>query len=107
MLDIIRGILLGVFVIICILLILIILLQSHRSSGMGIFGGAGTQSTFGASTYDILTKITAYLSFGFIAIALVLAYIESIKHHKIETPSTPSSPQETLPTLPPSSNQTP
>ena len=75
---------------------------------MGIFGGAGTQSTFGASTYDVLTKITAYLSFGFIAIALVLAYIESIKHHKIETPSTPSPPPQESPlNLPPTSNQTP
>lgn len=45
------------FVIVCLFLIIVILLQSDKSAGMGILGGAG-QSTFGSSTADIITKVT-------------------------------------------------
>ena len=64
------------FVIICILLIVVILLQSNRSSGMSLFGG-GSQSAFGASTADMMTKITTILVALFLGTALLLAYIKS------------------------------
>lgn len=65
-----------VFAIICVLLILIILLQSDKSAGMGILGGAG-QSTFGSSTADIITKVTAVMVAIFMIGSLGLSILES------------------------------
>ena len=64
------------FVIICVLLILVILLQSDKSAGMGILGGAG-QSTFGSSTADIITKATTAMVVFFMVGSLGLAILES------------------------------
>ncbi len=64
------------FVILCILLILVILLQADKGAGMGILGGAG-QSTFGSSTADIITKITAWMVVIFMVGSLGLAVLES------------------------------
>jgi preprotein translocase subunit SecG len=65
-----------VFAIICILLVLIILLQSDKSAGMGILGGA-SQSTFGSSTADIITKVTAVMVAIFMVGSLGLSIMES------------------------------
>ena len=65
-----------VFAIICVLLVLIILLQSDKSAGMGILGGAG-QSTFGSSTADIITKVTAVMVAIFMVGSLGLSILES------------------------------
>ena len=48
------------FLIICVIIILFVLLQSDKNSGLGIIGGS-SQSTFGSSTGDVMTKITAVL----------------------------------------------
>ncbi len=64
------------FVILCVLLVIVILLQSDKGSGMGILGGAG-QSTFGSSTADIITKITAGMVIIFMLGSLGLAILES------------------------------
>lgn len=64
------------FVIICVLLILVILLQSDKSAGMGILGGAG-QSTFGSSTADVITKATTAMVVFFMVGSLGLAILES------------------------------
>jgi len=66
------------FVILCVLLIIVILLQSDKGAGMGILGGAG-QSTFGSSTADIITKITAAMVIIFMIGSLGLAIMESKK----------------------------
>jgi preprotein translocase subunit SecG len=66
------------FVILCVLIIIVILLQSDKGAGMGILGGAG-QSTFGSSTADIITKITAAMVIIFMAGSLGLAILESKK----------------------------
>ncbi len=64
------------FIIVSILLVLIVLLQSNRSAGMGMFGG-GSQSVFGSSSADVLTKMTAVLAGVFLFLAMSLAYIRS------------------------------
>jgi len=64
------------FAIICVLLVLIILLQSDKSAGMGILGGAG-QSTFGSSTADIITKVTGVMVALFMVGSLGLSILES------------------------------
>lgn len=66
------------FVIVCILLILIVLLQADKGAGMGILGGAG-QSTFGSSTADIITKITTFFVAIFMIGSLGLSILASKK----------------------------
>src|SRR4030042_1117340 len=74
------GILLSIstflFVVLCILLIIIILLQSDKSAGMGILGGS-SQSAFGSSTADVITKITTGLVAFFLLGALGLSVLGS------------------------------
>jgi len=73
---IITGFLLFLFVITCILLTVVILLQSGKGEGLasGVFGGTGMQSIFGgrgAATF--LSKFTTWLAIAFIVLALLLA----------------------------------
>ncbi len=72
---IIANILLVIFIPICILLILVVLLQSGKGGGLsGAFGGAGAQPFLGArGTADFLSKLTIYLAIGFISLALILS----------------------------------
>lgn len=64
-------------VILAVFIILIVLLQSDKSSGMGILGGGGSQSAFGSSTADVLTKITGTMVALFMIIAFGLSVLES------------------------------
>lgn len=81
------------FVILCILLILIILLQSNRSSGMGLFGGGGSQSAFGANSADVLTKTTAVMVALFMLTAMGMAFLKRKNNNiqKIQEKMTESS----------------
>lgn len=65
------------FIIVSLLLVVLILLQSNRSSGMGLFGGSGSQTAFGAGAADAMTKMTAYMTAAFILLALAMAYLQS------------------------------
>ena len=67
-----------IFVILCVLLVILILLQSDKSAGMGILGGS-SQSTFGSSTADVITKISAVMVGIFMLGSLGLAILESNK----------------------------
>ena len=58
------------FILVCVLLILIILLQKGRGGGLaGAFGGAGGYSAFGAKTGDYFTWMTIGLAALFIVVA--------------------------------------
>jgi preprotein translocase subunit SecG len=69
---------------VCILLILIVLLQSGKGAEMGVsLGGGGGQTLFGAGgPATILTKITTAVAIIFMVTSLTLAYISG---HKSET----------------------
>lgn len=71
------------FGILCVLLVVIILLQSDKSSGMGILGG-GSQSTFGSSTADVITKITTVMVALFFIGSLGLAAMQSYRAKSVE-----------------------
>lgn len=71
------------FVILCVLIIIIILLQSDKSAGMGILGGS-SQSTFGSSTADIITKITTVMVTLFMCGSLGLSILQAYKERSIE-----------------------
>jgi preprotein translocase subunit SecG len=70
------------FLILCILLIIIILLQSEKSAGMGILGGS-SQSAFGSSTADVISKATAVMIALFMLGSLGLAALESARSGSI------------------------
>ncbi|MFH0974937.1 MAG: preprotein translocase subunit SecG [Spirochaetota bacterium] len=72
-----------VFLILSFLLVILILLQSDKSAGMGILGGS-SQSTFGSSTADIITKITGVMVAVFMLGSLGLAVLESYRTGVIE-----------------------
>ncbi len=76
-------ILLVLFVIASILLVLLVAIQSEGGSGLGGIFGGGSDSTFGAQSNKVLTKITAIIGGSFLVIALLLAVIN-------KTPSTDS-----------------
>ena len=67
------------FVIVCVLLILLVLVQDDGQNGMGgIFGGRGTQA-FGSHSASILTKTTRVL----VILFFVLAFLS--KGEKVKT----------------------
>jgi preprotein translocase subunit SecG len=71
------SIIVGLHVSVCILLILIVLLQSGKGAEMGAsIGGGGGQTFFGAAgPANILTKITTAVAIVFMVTSLTLAYI--------------------------------
>jgi preprotein translocase subunit SecG len=76
-------ILLIIHVIACVLLLLIVLMQRPRSEGLGTaFGSAVTDTLFGSSTGNVLTKITTWLGIIFFATTLSLAYLYSHQRTK-------------------------
>jgi len=71
------------FVVLSILLIIIILLQSDKSAGMGILGGS-SNTAFGSSTADIITKITTVMVALFMLGSLGLSIFESYRSSSLE-----------------------
>lgn len=67
-----------IFLILCVLLVVLILLQSDKSAGMGILGGS-SQSAFGSSTADVITKATGIMIGLFMVGSLGLAGLESAR----------------------------
>ena len=67
------GLLVTMFVLICLLLIGVVLLQKGRGGGLSsAFGGAGGASPFGTKTGDVFTWITVVLAALFLLVAAVL-----------------------------------
>ena len=70
-----RTILLIVFIIICIALVILVLMQAGKSAGLGAITGAAERywgKNKGRSMEGALVKITKFLAVGFIALAIVL-----------------------------------
>ena len=59
------------FLIVCVLLILLVLIQKGRGGGLaGAFGGAGGNTAFGSKTGDVLTWATSILFGVFLLLAV-------------------------------------
>ena len=69
----------------CILLILIVLMQSSREDGLsGLFsGGGGGQPLFGPRSGNILTRITTVLAVGFMLTSLTLTIISARRPRRV------------------------
>ncbi len=70
------NLLLVVFVIVCLLMTLMILMQRPKQEGLGAaFGGGVTDQVFGARTTNVLQRTTVYLGSAFFIISLLLAVL--------------------------------
>src|SRR4051812_19696637 len=78
---------LTLFVIVCLFLILLILIQKGRGGGLAsAFGGAGGNTAFGSKTGDVLTWATSIVFGVFIVLAVVLNLISNSmdERHKLQ-----------------------
>lgn len=69
-----------IYVIVCLFLILVVLLQSGRGGGLGSSfggGGAGQQIFGGAGAGNLLTRLTSVFAFTFMLLSAVLAYLST------------------------------
>lgn len=79
------NLLLVVFVIVCLLMTLLILMQRPKQEGLGAaFGGGVTDQVFGARTTNVLQKGTVYCGTLFFVLALSLAIL--IGHQNKDSP---------------------
>lgn len=68
------NLLLVLFVIVCLLMVLLILMQRPKQEGLGAaFGANVTDQVFGARTTNVLQRGTVYLGSSFFILALVLS----------------------------------
>ena len=70
-----RMVLLIVFIIICIALVILVLMQEGKSAGLGAVSGVAETywgKSKGRSMEGTLVKVTKYLAIGFIVLAAVL-----------------------------------
>lgn len=73
--QVLRTILLVVFIIICIALVILVLMQEGKSAGLGAISGAAETywgKNKGRSMEGMLVKFTKILAVGFILLAVVL-----------------------------------
>ena len=72
--DFLITIILIFFIFVCFFLIFLVLVQT--SKGGSLFGiGDSTQSVFGTSTVDVLTKATRIFAILFMCLSLMLSYL--------------------------------
>lgn len=74
----------GLFMLLCVILCFVILIQESKSSGLGAsFGGEASDSLFGTSTADVLKTFTAWLAFAFFVACILLSiWTSSVAHSK-------------------------
>ena len=64
----------SLFILVCVVLCFVILIQESKSSGLGAsFGGAASDSLFGTSTADVLKSFTAWLAVVFFGMCIILS----------------------------------
>lgn len=100
-----QTLILTLHIIVCILLVILILLQSGKE-GMGVIFGGGNTSVFGSSgAGGVLAKLTTLMAVIFIITSLSYTYVTSartssestILNVKIEEPDTPAPMKQTEP----------
>ncbi len=73
--EVLRTILLVVFIIICIALVILVLMQEGKTQGLGAISGAAETywgKNKGRSMEGTLVKVTKYLAVSFILLTIIL-----------------------------------
>src|SRR4051812_41753088 len=87
------------FVIICLFLMLLVLIQKGRGGGLAsAFGGAGGNTAFGSKTGDVLTWATSIVFGVFLLLAVALNLLANAKASPSAVATTPA---PVMPTTPP------
>jgi preprotein translocase subunit SecG len=104
------SVILSIHVVACVLVILVVLLQSGKGAGFsGIFGGGGSDAVFSApSGSQFIRKVTTGFAISFFVSSLLLTYLGSKRGARSVTrqfaiPASATSPiptPETAPTVP-------
>jgi preprotein translocase subunit SecG len=91
-----------IHVLVCLFLILVVLAQQGKGQDLAsAFGGAGSQTAFGArGTATLLSKITAGAAAIFMITSLTLSYLRPAVSEKTVVPDTPAPASETAPSAP-------
>lgn len=92
-----------VHIIVCLILIMVVLLQSGKAADLaGAFGGMGSQTAFGPrGAATVLTRATAFAAIGFMITSLSLALLATRHAGPASVlSSTKSKPAEKTPTAP-------
>ena len=93
----ITGTVLFFFILTSIFLILLVLFQSGKGgNAMNMMGGA-SQTAFGSSSADILTKTTRVIALSFILFSLLLSFLFAKKDDKVPVIEDRSAPSLSLP----------
>ena len=80
-----QSLILTLHIIVCVLLVILILLQSGKE-GMGVIFGGGNTSVFGSTgAGGILVKLTTFMAVVFVVTSLSYTYITSSHHEKEST----------------------
>jgi len=88
------GTILTLFILTCLFLVLLVMVQTGKGNSGGILGGASaSQSPFGASTADVLTKMTRVTAVLFVVFSLTLSFLFAKKEEAL-IPELPASIQE-------------
>ena len=103
-----QTLILTLHIIVCVLLVILILLQSGKE-GMGVIFGGGNTSVFGSSgAGGILAKLTTLMALIFVITSLSYTYVTSarpsnestILNVKIEEPENPAPATQAAPAAP-------
>jgi len=72
-----------VFIIVCLFMVLLVLIQKGRGGGLAsAFGGAGGNTAFGSKTGDVLTWATSVVFGIFLVLAITLNLLANNYHNK-------------------------
>ena len=94
------GLMITLFVFVCVILIFLVLIQKGRGGGLaGAFGGAGGNTAFGAKTGDVLTWATSIVFGVFLLLAIVLNLMTQ-PPAKAVTATPPTSATPAMPSAP-------
>ena len=105
--EFVQTLILTLHIIVCVLLVILILLQSGKE-GMGVIFGGGNTSVFGSSgAGGILAKLTTLMAIIFVITSLSYTYVTSarpsnestILNVKIEEPEAPAEARKDAPAV--------
>jgi preprotein translocase subunit SecG len=87
----------ALFILLCIVLCFVILIQESKATGLGSsFGGAASESIFGTSTADVLKKFTAWLAAIFLISCIILSFWTTAMGRSKQAAAPTTFPIETL-----------
>ena len=83
-----------IYIIVCICLVAVILMQSGKGGGLSETLGGGFQTLFGPKTTNVLVKATATLATLFILLTLILGKMTNLQSRSLIDSSKADTAQE-------------